>query len=496
MASVSLNIADELDNLDLGNLFNDYKILKTKKGKDAVLYRGYYYNHQRDNAKSTVFKCRHIVDKKECTSTFTLQKDGKFNCKDHTHDPMEPIQSEIMLIMQEIDNIILNNPTISIQNIYNQKEVELVDKYGALLVATYWPEFESKDSAFFAHKNKLVPKLPTSIDDLKDLPDNYKLTTTKQQFLASPIDMFSQFIMLISSIGLNILANSKKWWCDGTFKTSPKFYYQHYIIHGKYQGSWPLPAMYAFMSGKTFELYNNMLTQLKLRASEADLELKPEFISCDFEKGAIKAFKFHFPGVKIQCCHFHFTSAIHKKVVELGLKTAYGGEKATKEFTTWIRMFMSFPFLMLDDIDEVWDEMVESKPDLGDVDGVKVDRFLNYFEDTWIKNNCHFGRELWNIFDQYSSRTNNISETYNHKINSQLLTANSNIYKVLDLVKKEETLTSTKYERVNLGKEKKPTNTQQVKDAKIALLKSQYKHGEVEVMDYLIKISEFCKSYD
>ena len=70
--------------------------------------------------------------------------------------------------------------------------------------------------------------------------------------------------------------------------------------------------MYTFMSGKSFESYNNMLTQLKLRASEANLELKPEFISCDFEKGAIKAFKLHFPGVKIQGCHFHFTSAIRK----------------------------------------------------------------------------------------------------------------------------------------------------------------------------------------
>ena len=39
-------------------------------------------------------------------------------------------------------------------------------------------------------------------------------------------------------------------------------------------------------------------------------------IHCDFEKGAIKAFKLHFQGVKILGCHFHFTSAIHKKVVD------------------------------------------------------------------------------------------------------------------------------------------------------------------------------------
>ena len=32
---------------------------------------------------------------------------------------------------------------------------------------------------------------------------------------------------------------------------------------------------------------------------------------------------------------------------------------------------MAFPFLMLDDIDEVWDEIVENKPDLG-VNNFKV----------------------------------------------------------------------------------------------------------------------------
>ena len=56
-----------------------------------------------------------------------------------------------------------------------------------------------------------------------------------------------------------------------------------------------------------------MLTKLKYSASEQNLVLNPEKISCDFEKGTIKAFKFHFPSVKINGCHFHFTSAIRFK---------------------------------------------------------------------------------------------------------------------------------------------------------------------------------------
>jgi phosphoribosyl-dephospho-CoA transferase len=64
------------------------------------------------------------------------------------------------------------------------------------------------------------------------------------------------------------------------------------------------------------------------------------------------------------------------------------------------------------------------------------------------------------------------------------------------VVQKQEALTSVTFERVNLGKVKKSTNSQQVKDASIALLKQKYKNNELEVMDYLMKISAFVKNYN
>ena len=103
---------------------------------------------------------------------------------------------------------------------------------------------------------------------------------------------------------------------------------------------------------------------------------------------------------------------------------------------------------------------------------------------------------MWNIYDQYSSRTNNISETYNNQINGQVIAPNSNVYKILDVLRKQETLTANKFERVNLGKEKKQTTKQQLKDAKIALLKKDYDHGDIDVMDYLMKLNEFIIKYD
>ena len=76
------------------------------------------------------------------------------------------------------------------------------------------------------------------------------------------------------------------------------------------------------------------------------------------------------------------------------------------------------------------------------------------------------------------------------------MNSKSNVFKILDLTQKQETLTSVKYERCNLGNEKKQNTAQKVKDAQIATLKSEYRHGSLEVMDYLMAVSVFCKNYD
>ena len=66
-----------------------------------------------------------------------------------------------------------------------------------------------------------------------------------------------------------------------------------------------------------------------------------------------------------------------------------------------------------------------------------------YFENTWIKQSCHFDYSQWTLFDNYSSRTNNISETYNHKINGKITSSDSNVFKVLDMVQDQDSLITT-----------------------------------------------------
>jgi len=133
-----------------------------------------------------------------------------------------------MYINEEIDQYVFENPSDPIKRNYNQKELELV--------AEYWPEYESRDSGLMKKKNRLVPNLPNSTNDLEDLPEDYKLTTSKQRFLASPIELFSKIMLLISLIGLKILGSSKNGDVKALSQNLHYFlkinkYYNYYLLY-------------------------------------------------------------------------------------------------------------------------------------------------------------------------------------------------------------------------------------------------------------------------
>ena len=71
-----------------------------------------------------------------------------------------------------------------------------------------------------------------------------------------------------------------------------------------------------------------------------------------------------------------------------------------------------------------------------------------------------------------------------------------NLQIIIDLLKNEECLASVDFEKAKLKKVKfrKPNNV--IKDLEIINLKLRYDCGELEVMDYLIQISDYVKEFD
>ena len=110
--------------------------------------------------------------------------------------------------------------------------------------------------------------------------------------------VFDSCIIFGSDIGLTVLAKSRSWYSDGTFKIAPPQFQQVYIIQAKYKGKM-IPCIFGLLTGKTEEVYKAMIHEIKTVCLVIGVEAKPELVLTDFEQAIIKAFTFHFPSKKM-----------------------------------------------------------------------------------------------------------------------------------------------------------------------------------------------------
>ena len=119
-----------------------------------------------------------------------------------------------------------------------------------------------------------------------------------------------------------------------------------------------------------------------------------------------------------------------------------------------------------------------------------------YFESTWMGPNAIFPREIWNLHDNIYHRTNNISETYDKKLNKEISKPDPNIYKLVDILKEQELLTAVSYEKANIGHKKSRRTKEDLKDKEIEILKLKYDTKQIELMEYLLALSEYVQDFN
>ena len=95
------------------------------------------------------------------------------------------------------------------------------------------------------------------------------------------------------------------------------------------------------MTKKSEELYQRLFQEVNELAEENDLELKPEFVLTDFEKGAINAIISEFPNARSKGCHFHLGQSFYRQVQDAGLTQQYG---ADENFSLLIRHISALAF--------------------------------------------------------------------------------------------------------------------------------------------------------
>ena len=189
---------------------------------------------------------------------------------------------------------------------------------------------------------------------------------------------------------LRVRETSNFWLADGTFKVTPKMFYQLYSIHVSLSGIAPA-CIYAFLPNKTEKTYHRFLEALKILVPDS----RPEKILLDFEQAAIQAFQKNIPETKLSGCFFHLSQSFMRKIGELGLKKDY---ETNHEFALALKMLPALAFEKEEKIGNSYDKIVEEiqivcDRTLKESEKIaKVDELCLYFGSNYIKSLSRIGK--------------------------------------------------------------------------------------------------------
>ena len=309
--------------------------------------------------------------------------------------------------------------------------------------------------------------------------------TNERFLLVDCIENGQRIIIFASDLQLRLLCNSRQIGVDGTFKSCPGLFAQFYIIMGWCKGEC-MPVAFALLGGKMETTYRRMILELVNACRNMGLEFKPPRIIIDFEQGAFSAFKFFFKDSHILGCFFHFGQCLFRKLVELGLKKAYGEDEALQKWFNWCVSLVFIPLRHIETVfaDKILDEApFEKYPLLND--------FTDYMLETWIENGALFPPDLLNQYSNLDEKSNNNNEGYNHRFNVRVGTASHpNIWKFLESTQKEEfLLVQVRCEGLKAGtlkslgpKKRDLQRSLQISNAKIKYLASLKSYDDLIVL--------------
>ncbi|CAF1605535.1 unnamed protein product [Rotaria magnacalcarata] len=288
---------------------------------------------------------------------------------------------------------------------------------------------------------------------------------------------------------LKVLCESSHIFLDGTIKSCPSPFAQLYSIHcysSILNGT--TPVLYSLLPNKTKNLYTLFLNDLRTAAVKYDLVFNPQFVTLDFEQGAISALKNVFPNTTIKGCNFHYNQCIFKKIQDLGLQKDYYDslEDDPTSVKCLVQQTGALAFMPISKINELWCTIMDKFEHIP-----RSQDFFDYYTDTWIDKGCLYPRQLWNYYNFNGPRTNNGLEGWHHRLNSNITTSTPNIYVVIDELKKDYAFNMATTKQLE-NNTKKPQRRKQfmIRNERILNLMNRYETGSLSLDDYFIKISK------
>ena len=215
-----------------------------------------------------------------------------------------------------------------------------------------------------------------------------------------------RLIAIASEATLGILNQHQTYlYMDGTFKISPKYFRQLWIICGHVLDSPDVtPLAYFLLEDQHTSSYTKALQILVQHCPR----LTVATVLCDFEQAEHNAMQEVFPDTAIQGCLFHWKQAL-RQFVKI---SEFHQDNTVKED---LQSIYGLAFIPEDAVLNTWEAL---KTQLYANPALLNHSILEYVENTWIKS-AVYPVKMWNVHQAVLTggpRTNNYSEGNNNAL--------------------------------------------------------------------------------
>lgn len=428
------------------------EIIRSNKGGEKVCYGDYAYT-KKSTSRSTI--------RWECSKKIAFSCKGQIltdspaqhilSFKSHNHPP-----DSAAIKCAKINQIMKGSKRGNTRQIALDAMAELTEEEKISL-----GEMESIKRRIRRYRSAGRPRDPSLLQELK-IEDEWALTIgpNPQPFFIfdNGINARHRILIFGSEEGFRHLCHSDKWFMDGTFSTAPKLFEQLYIIRAPL-GESAVSCIYALLTGKSQEIYEEMLQAILNKRDEYGLELNLNTTMSDFEQAIMNAIRNKLGAdIRIKGCFYHLTQNIFRKIQNLGLASSYLNDSNIRHFCGMIH---GLAFVPLNRVAEGMQFIRDNAPN-------ELLGLIDYFDSTYVTGTYRrtghsrqngaplrmhlrripplFPPEIWNMHQitmNDENRTNNLCEGWNRGFKDLVGYSHPSIWTLLDSIRKDASVVST-----------------------------------------------------
>lgn len=183
-------------------------------------------------------------------------------------------------------------------------------------------------------------------------------------------------------------------------------------------------------------------------------------------------------------CFFHFAQCIWRRTQKCGLATDYSSNVEVRKF---VRRTAALPLVPLDMVEDVWLDIIADSPQHD-----KVTDLMDYVTSTWNEDN--WSPAMWNHFGNEGHRTNNNLEGLHHKLNKVVMKAHLNIFEIVRVLEREQSVTEVKLAQLEGNLRQRPRKRKyRIIDSRLSSLKHRLMDNDLDSMEYVDSVSDLLK---